>query len=55
MAHEKKNPIGGFKPDSSALAAKYVLDEIRAVNEVVSAKATPEERTPFRGWLLHVA
>jgi nitrogen-specific signal transduction histidine kinase len=55
MAHEKKNPIGGFKPDSSALAAKYVLDELRAVNEVVSAKVTPEEADAFRGWLLDVA
>jgi hypothetical protein len=55
LAHEKKNPIGGFKPDSSALAAKYVLHELRAVNEVVSAKATPEEADAFRGWLLHVA
>jgi hypothetical protein len=52
MAREKKNPIGGFKPDSSALAAKYVLDELRAVNEVMSAKATPEEADAFRGWLL---
>jgi hypothetical protein len=55
MAHEKKNPMGDFKPDSSALAAKYVLDELRAVNEVVSAKATPEEADAFRGWLLDVA
>jgi hypothetical protein len=55
MAHKKKNPMGDFKPDSSALAAKYVLDELRAVNEVVSAKATPEEADAFRGWLLDVA
>lgn len=55
MAHEKKNPIGGFKPNSSALAAKYVLDELRAVNEVVSAKATPEEATPSADgfWTTH--
>jgi hypothetical protein len=32
-----------------------VLDELRAVNEVVSAKATPEEADAFRGWLLDVA
>jgi hypothetical protein len=32
-----------------------VLDELRAVNDVVSAKATPEETDAFRGWLLDVA
>jgi hypothetical protein len=34
---------------------QYVLDELRSVNEVVSAKATPEEADAFRGWLLDVA
>jgi hypothetical protein len=55
MAHEKRNPMGDFKPESSALAAKYVLDELRAVNDVVSAKAMPEEADAFRAWLLDVA
>jgi hypothetical protein len=55
MAHERQNPMGDFKPESSALAANYVLDELRAVNEVVSAKATREEADAFRGWLLDVA
>jgi hypothetical protein len=55
MVHEKHNPMRDFKPESSALAAKYVLDELKAVSEVVSAKATPEEADAFRGWLLDVA
>lgn len=55
MAHEKQNPMGDFKPESSALAAKYVLDELTAVNDVVSAKATPEEADALRGWLVDIA
>jgi hypothetical protein len=55
MAHEKRNPMGDFKPESSALAAKYVLDELGAVNDVISAKAPSEEADAFRGWLLDVA
>jgi hypothetical protein len=55
MVHEKHNPMRDFKPESSALAAKYVLDELKAVSEVVSAKATPEEADAFRRWMLDVA
>jgi hypothetical protein len=55
MTRERQNPMGGFKPESSALAATFVLDELRAVNDVVSAKATREEADAFRRWLLDVA
>jgi hypothetical protein len=55
MVNEKQNPLSGFKPDSSALAGKMVLDELAAVNEILSAKATGEEAEAFRRWLLEVA
>jgi hypothetical protein len=32
-----------------------VLEELKAVNEVVTAKATPEEAEAFRAWLLAAA
>jgi hypothetical protein len=47
----KQNPLGDFKPRGG----QQVLEELREVNELVSAKATPEEAEAFRGWLLAAA
>ena len=55
MVNQKQNPLAGFKPDSSALAGKMVLDELAAVDDILRAKATPEEADAFRRWLLDVA
>jgi transcription antitermination factor NusG len=51
MAQQKQNPLGNFKPTNGQL----VLDELRAVNEIVTAKATPQEVEAFRGWLVATA
>jgi hypothetical protein len=53
-ARNRKNPLAGFKP-KGALAGQEILDELRAVNEIVSQKATPEEADAYRGWLLEAA
>ena len=55
MVNQKQNPLAGFKPDRSAPAGTWVLDELSAVNDVLLAKATPEEADGFRRWLLDVA
>jgi hypothetical protein len=55
MMNRKQNPLKDFKPDSAALAGKMVLDEMKAVNEIATAKAPPEEADAFRRWLLTVA
>jgi hypothetical protein len=55
MMNEKQNPVAGFKPDNAALAGKMVLDEMKAANEILAAKATPEEADAFRRWLVTVA
>jgi hypothetical protein len=55
MVNQKQNPLSGFKPDSSALAGKMVLDELGAVSEILGSKAAPEEGEAFRRWLLEVA
>ena len=55
MINLKQNPLAGFKPDSSTLAGKMVLDELSAVNDILRAKVTPEEADAFRRWLLDVA
>jgi hypothetical protein len=51
MAQHRQNPLGDFKPRGG----EQVLEELRAVNELVTAKATPEEAEAFRGWLLAAA
>ena len=53
-AQHRKSPLGDFKP-RGALAGQEILDELRAVNELVTKKATPEEAAAFREWLLTAA
>lgn len=51
MAQQRQNPLGDFKPTNGQL----VLDELRGVNEIVTAKATPQEVEAFRRWLVGTA
>jgi hypothetical protein len=51
LAQQRQNPLGDFKPRSG----QRVLEELRGVNELVTAKATPEEVEAFRRWLLAAA
>jgi hypothetical protein len=53
-AQERKNPVGEFKA-KGALAGKEILDEISRANEIVAAKASPEEAEAFRSWLMECA
>lgn len=55
MVQQRKNPVSGFKPTEGTPFGQYILDELRAVSEIVGSKATPEEATAFRGWLLATA
>jgi hypothetical protein len=50
----RKSPLGDFKP-RGALAGEQILDELRAVNQLLTEKATPEEAAAFREWLLTAA
>ena len=54
LAEQRKNPLGGFKP-RGALAGKEIVDEIARANEIVSAKASPEETDAFRAWIMECA
>ena len=54
LAEQRKNPVGDFKP-RGAMAGKEIVDEISRANEIVSAKATPEEAEAFRAWLMECA
>jgi broad specificity phosphatase PhoE len=53
-ARERKNPLAGFKP-RGALAGQEILDELRDVNRIVGEKATAEEASAYRDWLLAAA
>lgn len=48
---EHKSPVGDFKP-KGALAATAILDELRAVDALLTEKATPEEADGFRALLV---
>jgi len=39
----------------AATAREQIVDELRKVNEILSAKATPEEADAFREWLMQAA
>jgi hypothetical protein len=54
LTQQRQNPLGGFKP-KGALAGERILEELRRVNEILSAKASPDEAAAFRSWLLDVA
>jgi hypothetical protein len=51
---ERENPMAGFKPKGRQ-ARDEILDELRAVNALLVAKATPEEADRFREWLKEAA
>ena len=54
MSQQRHNPVGDFRP-KGATAGQEILDEIRRVNAILEAKATPEEAAAFRAWLLRAA
>ena len=53
-ARQRKNPLAGFKP-KGATAGVEILDELGAVNRIVSQKATPDDAGAYREWLLAAA
>jgi len=55
MTQQKQNPLSGFKPSKGVQAGPFVLDELQAVMQIVSSKATAEETGAFSRWLLSVA
>jgi hypothetical protein len=49
----RENPLSGFRP-KGALAGEEILDELRAVNAIVTEKA-PDDAAAYREWLLAAA
>jgi hypothetical protein len=54
-ARAHKSPLSGFKPTKGATAGVEILDELGAVNRLLTEKATAEDATAVRQWLLAAA
>ena len=52
MVQQRHNPLQGYKPSHSEALGTQVLGELRDVQGIVSAKATPQEAEAFAGWLV---
>ena len=55
MTQQHQNPLKGYKPTTGGSAGEQVLEELHAVQEIVVAKATPDEAAAFGGWLVAAA
>jgi hypothetical protein len=53
-AQRRQSPLGDFKPRGTQ-APVEILEELSAVNQLVTEKAAPEEAEEFREWLLTAA
>jgi hypothetical protein len=51
MTQQRQNPLSDFKPR----APDQIQEELRAVSDLVTSKATPEEAAAFKQWLLATA
>jgi hypothetical protein len=55
QVQQKQNPLKGYRPSSeegTASGGEQVLIELKAVQAIVAARATPEETAAFGQWLL---
>jgi hypothetical protein len=52
---QKQNPMSDLKPESGTDPRAMILDEIREANRIVTAKATEEEASGYRAWVLQSA
>jgi hypothetical protein len=50
-AKARKNPLSDFK----AKGAQVIVEELAAVNAIVTAKASPEDAEAYRAWLKDAA
>jgi hypothetical protein len=55
MGQRRENPMGEFKIEDPSQAGPQVLEELRETQDLVRAKATPEEATAFARWLVEIA
>ncbi|MDF2144140.1 hypothetical protein [Knoellia sp. p5-6-4] len=53
MTQQRQNPLSGYRPTAEGSPpGEQVLDELREVQAIVAAKATPDEAAAFGRWLV---
>jgi hypothetical protein len=55
LTQQRHNPLKGYKLTKGEAPGTQVLDELRAVQAIVGARATPEETAAFGQWLVVAA
>ena len=55
LTQQRHNPLKGYKPTGPEKPGEQVVAELRAVQGLVAARATPEETTAFAAWLIVTA
>jgi hypothetical protein len=57
QVQQKQNPLKGYRPttEGEAPSGEQVLTELKAVHEMVAAKATAEETAAFGQWIVATA
>ena len=55
MTQHRQNPLKGYKPVKGEAPGEQILEELRAVQALVAARATAEETAAFGQWLLATA
>ena len=55
LTQQRHNPLKGYKPGRTGAPGTDVLDELRAVQAFIAARATPEETEAFGQWLVAAA
>ncbi len=53
MTQRRQSPLKGYRPTADGVSwGEQVLEELRGVQAVVAAKATPEEAAAYAAWLV---
>jgi len=56
LTQQRHNPLKGYKPTTQGSApGEQVVEELRGVQGIVAAHATPEETAAFATWLIATA
>jgi hypothetical protein len=55
MTQQKQNPLADYKVSKGTEAGQQILDELRAVKEILKSKASPDEDAAFSQWLITAA
>jgi hypothetical protein len=55
LTQQRHNPLKGYKPTQGSAPGEQVVEELRGVQGIVAAHATPEEAAAFATWLIATA